>query len=143
MHGGFAAQEVVVEQKVATHAHIESLQGVSPVKGLLPFLGIARTWTESAHGMLSIVDFDARNVLLGIRRDATQAVAFVANGINTSLELKNPVSVSFQLLGRPHRKARNDIDFPDRGKKIVAGTDKKTPENNSTGGTEDLQRLIA
>ena len=88
MHGGFAAQEVVVEQKVATHAHIESLQGVSPVKGLLPFPGVARTWTEGAHGMLSIVDFDAHNVLLGIRRDVAHAVAFVADGIDTSLELE-------------------------------------------------------
>ena len=64
MHGGLAAQEVVVDLKVAAHACVDSLQGISPVKGLLPFAGIARTWTEGAHGMLSIVDLDAHDALL-------------------------------------------------------------------------------
>ena len=52
MHGGLAAQEMVVEQKVATHACVDSLQGVSPVKSLLPFAGVARIWTEGARGLL-------------------------------------------------------------------------------------------
>ena len=80
MHGGFAAQEVVVELKVAAHACVDSLQGISPVKGLLPFAGIARTWTEGAHGMLAIVDLDAHDTLLGVRREAAHAVAVVSAG---------------------------------------------------------------
>ena len=65
MHAGFAAQEVVVEQKVATHACVDSLKGVSPVKGLVSFSGIARTWIEGAHGMLDIVVGDQRRHVSG------------------------------------------------------------------------------
>ena len=85
MHGRFAAQEMVVELKVAAHACVDSLQGISPVKGLLPFAGIARTWTEGAHGMLAIVDLDAHDALLGVRRDAAHAMAFVAAGTMQSV----------------------------------------------------------
>ena len=80
MHGGLAAQEVVVELKIAAHACVDSLPGVWQVKGLLPFAGVARTWTESAHGMLAIVDLDVHYVLLGVRREAAHAVAFIAAG---------------------------------------------------------------
>ena len=78
MHGGLAAQELVVELKVAAHACVDSLQGVSPVKGLLPFAGVARTWTEGAHGMLAIIDLDAHDALTGVRRNAAHAVTVVA-----------------------------------------------------------------
>ena len=59
MHGGFVVEEVVVEQKVASHACVDSLQGVSQVKNLLPFPGVAQTWTEDAYGMLSVVEQNA------------------------------------------------------------------------------------
>ena len=78
MHGGFAAQEMVVKQKVSTHACVNSLQRVSPVNGLLPFSGVVRTWTEVVHRMLSIVDLDANHTLLGVRQKFARTVALVA-----------------------------------------------------------------
>ena len=65
MHGEFAAKEVVVEQKVAFHACVDSLQDVSPVKNPLPSPGVARkAWTEHAPGMFSVVEPDADYSLL-------------------------------------------------------------------------------
>ena len=46
MHGGLATQKVVAD------ACVDSLQGVSPVNGLLSFPGVARTLIKGAHGML-------------------------------------------------------------------------------------------
>ena len=37
MHGGLAAKEVVIEQTVASHAWVDSFQGVSPDKYLFPY----------------------------------------------------------------------------------------------------------
>ena len=74
MHGGFAAEEVVVEQRVAFHTCVDLLQGVSSVKKLLPFPGVAQTWTEDAHGMLSIVDLEAHHTLAFITASTMQSV---------------------------------------------------------------------
>ena len=67
MHGGFAAEEVVVEQEVASHTCIDSLQGVSPGQSLLSFPSVALIRTEDAHRMFSIVDIGANHSLLGVR----------------------------------------------------------------------------
>ena len=50
------ADEVVVKQEIAHAACIDSVQGISLDKDLLPFT--ARTLPEDAHRMLSIVDLD-------------------------------------------------------------------------------------
>ena len=76
MHGGFAADEVVVEQEVACDACIDSLQCVSPHLCLLPFSGATRTRAEDAHGVLAIVDLDANHSLPSTRRKPAHAVAF-------------------------------------------------------------------
>ena len=64
MHSGFAAEEVVVNHKVASHECIDSLQGVSPIKNLLPFPGVAQTWTEDVNEMFSVVEPEADYSLL-------------------------------------------------------------------------------
>ena len=80
MHGGFAADEVVVKHEVSCDACIDSLQCVSPHLRLLPFSGAARARAEGAHGVLAIVDLDANHPLLGFRRESAHAVAIAASG---------------------------------------------------------------
>ena len=99
MHGGFAVEEVAVKQKVASHACIDSLPGVSPIKNLLPFSGVAQTWTEDAHTMLAIVDLDAHHTLLGVRQQTAHALAFVAANTIQSLFHGQASILQFLALG--------------------------------------------
>ena len=59
LHGSHTADEMVVEQEVASDACVDSLQGVSPSMCLRPYSSVVQTRTEDAKEIFWVVDFDA------------------------------------------------------------------------------------